>query len=597
MQVLLITTLAVALAAVTYLRFEAPASRAWMPMALRAVAWASLGTLVLNPSCAGRADRRAPIALLDASLSMTSVTGGWPAAVDSARAHGEVRWFGDARPGPDSLPDRGRSELAPALGAVAATGRRVMVVTDGELDDATDVPADLLRASGILLLPRPPIRDYAVTQVTAPDRITGGDTLRVTAEIRLSGAGSPDTAAVELSLGGRMLSRRVVRVEPGASVPVAFAVGTRGIPAGTHFLRVGLAGGRDAQPRDDSRMAMIEIAATPGVVLLSNPGDWDARFLYRTLREIAELPVKGYVRLDRDRWRAMDDLKEVPTDAVRAAARGADLLVVRGGSAGLDADIRARGVLRWPEADGDGGGDWYLAPTDGSPLATAFFGVAIDSLPPTAAGGAPLATSAGDWVGATARLGRHGTARPVLVGRQEGRRRSITIGIEGLWRWEFRGGPSAQAYRAMMASVVSWLLASPDSGGAAARVVRPVVEQGMPLVFARTADSATALPVTLEGPDGSRTDTLRFGGDGLASVWLPPGTYRYRLGGRGGSGVAAVDTWSREWLDRPAGISARPLPAAGPGERRAARDLPWLYLLMLLALAGEWLARRRLGFR
>ncbi len=596
MPVFLITTLAVALAAWTYLRHEAPAARAWVPMALRAVAWAAIGTLLLNPSCAGSADRRPPIVLLDGSLSMMSVRGGWQAAVDTARALGEVRWFGDTRPASDSTPNRGRSELAPALAAVAASGRRVVVVTDGELDDASDIPADLLRTSGVAVLARPVSRDFAVTQVGAPGRITAGDTLRVTAEVRLSGEGPPDSAVVELTLGSRVLARRGVRIAPGASVPVAFSIGSHGVPAGTHFLRVAVAGNRDAEPRDDGRLAAVEVAATPGVVVLANPGDWDARFLYRTLREVAELPVKGYVRLDADRWRAMDDLKEVSAGAVRAAARGADLLVVRGAGEGLDADTRARGVLRWPEGANGGGGDWYLAPTAGSPLAMAFFGVAIDSLPP-AAGAVPLVPAAGDWVGATAQLGRRGVGRPVLVGRQEGRRRTITIGIEGLWRWEFRGGPSAQAYRAMMASAISWLLASPDSGGAAAHVVRPVVEQGMPLVFARADDSTAALPVTLDGPAGSRTDTLRFGGDGLAPLWLAPGTYRYRLGGRGGSGVAAVDTWSREWLARPVTIASRPLPAGGSGERRSARDLPWLYLLLLLALTGEWLARRRLGFR
>ena len=119
----------------------------------------------------------------------------------------------------------------------------------------------------------------------------------------------------------------------------------------------------------------------------------------------------------------------------------------------------------------------------------------------------------------------------------------------------------------------------------------------MPLVFERAADSVAALPVTVDGPGGPRIDTLRFGGNGLAALWLPPGSYRYRLGGRGGSGMAAVDTWSREWIRQPPTVGARPIPLASPGERRSARDVPWWYLLLLVALAGEWLARRRLGLR
>jgi len=596
MSYLLIAVLSVALAALTYRRFEALASPAWAAMAFRAVVWGALGLLLLNPGCAGPADRLRPVVLLDGSLSMASSTDGWRAAVDTARALGEVRWFGDVRPATDSQPERGRSELAPALAAASASGRRVMVVTDGEVTDPGDIPTDLLRSSGIVLLPRPPIRDLAVTQVSAPARITAGDSLTVTADVRLDGTGSADSAVVELSLVGKLLGRRVVRVAPGASVPATFTVGSRGIPAGTHFLRAAIVGAADAEPRDDARLVAVLVSATPGVVLLANPGDWDARFLYRTLREVADLPVKGYVRLEADRWRGMDDLKEVPEAVVRAAARGADLLVLRGASAGLEADTRARGVLRWPEGTGDAAGDWYLTPTPGSPLAMAFFGVAAESLPP-ATGTVPLAPAATDWVGATAQLGRRGVARPVFVGHREGRRRILTVGIEGMWRWAFRGGPSAEAYRATFATAISWLLASPDSAGVAARLVRPVVDQGMPLVFVRLDDSLSALPVAIEGPGGARSDTLRFGGDGFASLWLLPGSYQFRLGGRGGAGVAAVDTWSREWLRQPVVVGRQPLPAAGSGARRSARDLPWLYLLLLLALAGEWVARRRLGLR
>ena len=82
--------------------------------------------------------------------------------------------------------------------------------------------------------------------------------------------------------------------------------------------------------------------------------------------------------------------------------------------------------------------------------------------------------------------------------------------------------------------------------------MRTVVEQGLPLVFERSRDSTTALAISFDGPNGVRQDTLRFGGDGRAMLWLPPGTYRYRMAGpRGGVGTVAVDTWSREWLARP----------------------------------------------
>ena len=593
---LLLIPLAASLAALTYLRLEPRGGRTWIPMLCRAAAWAGLGALLANPGCPGPVDSRKPLVLLDASLSMDAAPGRWRAASDTARALGDVRWFGDARPWTDSAPDRGRSELAGALASAASTGQRVVVVTDGELDDGGDLSTDLLAAAGVVLLPRPPVPDLAITEVSAPRRVTVGDTVTVTAELRLLGSSAPDSATVAVALGSRQLGRVRVGVAPGASVPVAISLDTKGIAAGTQVLRVAIIGAGDGEPRDDGRLVAVELAATPGVVLLAGPGDWDARFLFRTLREVADLPVKGYVRLEADRWRDMDGLREVGPGAVRAAAKSADLLVVRGNAEGTDASTGARGILRWPAGVSEGG-EWYVAPAPVSPVGMAFLGVPSESLPPVS-GSAPLVAGAGDWVGLTAREGRRGTPRPVLLGRQSGPRREVLVGAEGFWRWAFRGGPSGDVYRATIASSVSWLLAQPVTGAAAARAVRPVVDQGLPVVFERTADSTTSVAVSLDGPGGAREDTLRFDGGGRASLWLPPGVYRYRLAGPGGgAGTVAVDAWSREWMIRPASVQARPMPAAGPGERRTARAWPWLYALVLLALAGEWLARRRLGLR
>ena len=356
---LLLIPLAASLALLTYFRLEPSGPRTWIPMLSRVVAWAGLGALLANPSCPGTTDTRAPVVLLDASLSMTATPGQWRHASDTATALGRVRWFGDARPWTDSTPGRGRSDLGAALTAAVASGRRIVVVTDGELDGATDLPADLLASAGMVVLPRPVVRDLALTAVNAPARATVGDSLELSAELRLSGSGEPDSAVVAVTLGTRVLARTRVRLVPGGAVPVRLVTDTRGIPAGFHLLRVGLVGAADAEPRDDSRLVSVHLAATPGIVMLAGPGDWDARFLYRVLREVAELPVKGYVKLEADRWRDMDGLREVGPAAVRSAAKGADLLVVRGDADGMEAASSARGVLRWPDADaGAGGVSW-----------------------------------------------------------------------------------------------------------------------------------------------------------------------------------------------------------------------------------------------
>jgi hypothetical protein len=209
----------------------------------------------------------------------------------------------------------------------------------------------------------------------------------------------------------------------------------------------------------------------------------------------------------------------------------------------------------------------------------------------------PLEPGASDWIGLTAQLGRRGATRPAVLGRQEGRVRSVTVLADGLWRWAFRGGSSEQSYRTWVASTASWLLGGADSVRGVATPVRAVVQNGRPLVFEWTGTGpAAATPVAWSGPGGAGTDTLRFDGAGRASVYLPPGEYRYRLEG-GGGGVVAVEEYSDELLPAPVALTARGARVPRPEGRTAARDWLWLFGVAIAALALEWLARRRLGLR
>jgi len=587
---------AMALAAFTYLRLEPRGPRRWVPLAGRAVAWGGLAALLVNPGCAGSpsADRR--VVLLDASLSMRADTAAWRLAEDTARALGRVRWFGDERPWTDSISGRGRSDPASALAAAASVGRRVVLVTDGEFDNLDAVPADLLAAAEVVALPRPVRRDFAVTGVTAPGRVAAGDSLVVVVNLALLGTDSADSATVSVALDARVLAQRRLLLRPASDATVRLAASTRDLPAGVLLLAVRVSGADDQEVRDNARLVAVTIARTPGIVVIASPGDWDARFLYRTLRQVADLPVKGYVSLEPGRWREMGGLREVGAETVRSAVRGADLVVFRGDPQGSAWKTSARAVLRWPSGR-LGTGEWYVEPEPSSPVALAFLGVPPDSLPPVAAG-ADLEARPGDWLGLGARQGRRGPPRPLWIGRQVGSTREILVGADGFWRWVFRGGASADAYRALVAASVSWLLGAPESGQAAARPARAVVEQGMPLVFERGTDTLGALPIELQGAGPPIRDTLRFGGDGRALLWAGPGAYRYRLAGGGaGVGTVAVDTWSHEWIRHPALVASRPGTGLADATRRSARDLPWVYLLVIAAFGGEWLARRRLGLR
>jgi hypothetical protein len=348
-------------------------------------------------------------------------------------------------------------------------------------------------------------------------------------------------------------------------------------------------------------MHIVTVTRTPGVALLAAPGDWDSRFLYRTLRDVAQLPVRGFIKLQGERWRSMEDLSPVSIEQLWRAARGADLLILKGNPGNVSQGSAARGIWYWPSGERGAApiaGDWYLTAPEVSPIAGAFIGMPVDSFPP-ATRLVPLQPTATEWVGLTAQLGRRGAARPAVTGKVEGRVRSVTVAADGLWRWAFRGGSSEQSYRTWVATTASWLLAGADTVRGVAAPVRPVVQNGRPLLFEWTgAGPAIATPVVWSGPGvgGTRTDTLRFDGAGRAPVRLPPGEYRYRLAG-GGAGTVAVEQYSDELLPSPVTLAARTARASRPQGRTAARDWLWLFGIAVAGLSVEWLARRRLGLR
>ena len=599
MLITFVVLAAFGLAAFTYLSLERLGRRAWIPLACRAIAWSALGLLLVNVSCpVSRAPLR-PLVLLDASLSMGAAGARWAEAKDSAARWGEVRQFGDRRSSPDSTPTRGRSLLAPALLAASASDRPLIVVTDGEIEDVREVPPDLLTRSAIRLFPRASQPDLAITRVTGPSRVSEGDSIPLEVDVQPMAGNADDSAGVEVLSGANRLAFRTVRLRGQAGGRARIVVPSASLSSGDHLLRVALARSGDAEPRTDARLHLVTVAPTPGVVFLAAPADWDSRFLYRTLREVGQLPIRGYVRLNSDRWRSMTDLRPVSKDVVRRATRRADLLILKGGVTDLAEGTTARGIWSWPS--GEGGetqvpGDWYLSQADASPVAGAFLAQPVDSFPPSFLL-TPMETGPRDWVALYAQLGRRGPQRPAVFGRQEGRVRRVTVAVEGLWRWPFRGGSSEQSYRSWVAATTSWLLGGVDSARGVARPVQAVVPNGRPVTFEWLA-SGSAVPqaVVWSSSAGQRTDTLHFDGEGRAPVWLQPGEYRYRLSG-GGVGTVAVEQYSDELLPRPVTLTAHEGRDARSTARSTARDWLWLFGICILALSGEWLARRRLGLR
>lgn len=597
MRAFAVLVLATLLSVFTYLRLERLGARAWPAIAARSVAWAALGFLLLNLSCPRPPDRTRPLVLLDASLSMGQDSARWARARQLADSLGEVRFVGDERPAMDSMPDRGQSRLAPALTSAAAQDRAVVIVTDGEVDDALEIPPDVRRTLQIEVLPRPERPDWALVEVDGPARITAGDSLRFAVTVRRSGGMQRDTVAVELvAPNGRVLVRRRLRTA-GEVTRATLQAPSAGLPAGEHLLTVRLADAGDQEPRNDERWHHLVIAATPGVVLVASPADWDARFLFRTLSEVSALPVRGYVQLGTG-WRSMETLLPVADDAVRRAVRGADLLVLKGREVERAGEARARALWLWPSGAGQAAeqGDWYLGPTAVSPLTPAFAALPVDSFPP-AVQLTPVQPPQGGWVALMAQSGRRGAPRPAMTGVETGRRRTVTTAADGLWRWAFRGGSSEQGYRALVATTVSWLLGSPDSVRGAAVPVRRVLPSGRPVVFSWAGSGAArSVGLTWSRGDSTRADSLHFDGAGRAVVRLPVGAWRYRLDD-GASGIVAVEPYSDEFLPRPATLTAQAGAPPVTAGRASVRDWWWLFLLAVAALCVEWLLRRRMGLR
>ncbi len=599
MRVLLVLTLGLGLAGFTYLYLERLGRRGLVPLLCRAAAWTGLGLLLLNLSCPVAAPTRRPLVLLDGSLSLTAAGGHWRAARDSAARWGDVRVFGDERSGADTAPDRGRSLLAPALLAASALDRPVIVLTDGELEDVRDVPPDLLARTTVRVLQRTPVADVAITAVRGPSRITSGDSLVLEADVETLGAPAADSAVVALEDGNRRLARRTLRLGAARAGRVRLAASSAGLAPGDHVVQVVLVDQRDAEPRTDRRLHLVTVVPTPGIVLLAGPADWDARFLYRALKDVAQLPVRGYTRVEAERWRSMQDLSVVGADQVRQAARRADVVVLKGNVGGVAEGGPVRGVWRWPSGETPEGaptpGDWYLVPAGTSPLEGAFAGYPVDSFPP-AIQLIELRSPPADWIALSAQEGRRGPQWPAVVGRDLGRTREVTVLADGLWRWAFRGGSSEQSYRAWVAATLSWLLGGADTVQGVARPVRGVVSNGRPIVF-EWVGPGVAKPVAVQWTGGhAAADTLRFDGAGKATVWLPPGEYHYRLAA-GGAGTVAVEEYSDELLPRPVVVTSHEARASLTSATRSAREWPWLFALCVLGLAGEWFARRRLGLR
>ena len=584
----------------------------WGLALLRITGCAALLLLLWNPiSSRLLPDTTPPLVLLDASLSMAGHGGRWREALDSARglARGGIIWRFGARIAPfDSAPPSdGASQLGPAMAAAAARGGPVALVSDGNLDDVAAIAPDLLRRLRIVGLARPDFRDAFIVAVEGPQRIGASDTLHLKVSYGTSGkreeGRGKSKAVLTVSAEDKRLVSRDVSLPDSGIVSTEITLPSSLFPRpGWWALDVRLESAPDSEPRDDARLFVVEVNPAPSVVVLASPPDWDLRFLARTLADVARVPVTVFVQTERGRpaggqWRDAATLAPASSDKVKRALAGARLVVEGGDPAGFGRmpvpSSAAR--LRWPTTQGLEG-DWYVDPPPPSPFAAGLGGLAWDSLPPLVAV-SPASMDSATVVALTARLARRGQARPVVLLSERGAGRRIDIAAAGLYRWAFRGGASAEAYRALVAQMADWLLGEGEKeGGERVASKAMVVPNGLPVVWRWTGSGAPHdLAVALSATSGERRDTLRFDATGEANLLLPPAVYRYSLDGGSEHGMVAVETYSDEWRPGAPVLRSQPGTPAGRFATAGMRDHWWLFVLAIAAFTVEWAWRRRLG--
>ena len=571
---------------------------------LRALALGALLLLLFNPSRSRPGGASGPpLVLLDGSLSMAGVNGVWRAAVDSARrlAAGGLIWrFGDAVSAFDtSAPAAGRSRLAPALAAAAGRSGPVIVVSDGAITDSADLPVDLRRRARIVMLPRAPFVDAFVASIDGPRRVAVGDTVRLRVAYGTAGKGEEErgkgNAALVVRLGERRIASQPVTLPDSGTLVTEITLPASRFPLpGLQALEVRLDGVADAEARDDARWFVLDVSPQPTAVVLASPPGWEARFFTRTLSDVARVPVRQFVETEPDQWRDAVTLAPVTADAVRRMAAGARLVALIGAPDRLAPLRRRTGLIWWP-ATGTSAGDWYVDPPPASPLAGSLAGVTWDSLPPaTAVTEQP--TGAGASVLLTARLARRGPARPLVLVRDSAGSRAATVAGSGLWRWGFRGGRAAEAYRALVATLADWLLAERGSVTQRFEPVTPEAANGLPIEWRWLGSgSPQAIRVALQSDSTSVVESVHFDADGQAELRLPPGEYRWRAMDGPERGVVVVERYSDEWRPAPTQLAAQPGDPGGSRRIIAARDLWWLFAVALAAFIAEWVLRRRQG--
>ncbi len=566
-------------------------------VALRALAVLLAVALLLDAPLGAHGQARA-LTALDVSASWgQNGAGRYAEGVSRAKASaGDLVLFGDSlRDGaPPAQPSDAATRVGPAVDRASALGRPLRVITDGQLADPEALEA-LPAGSTVEVLPSAEAVDAAVRSLELPASASPGDSLELRALVASGAASVPAVAMTVRLADGTLLATAPL----GALAPwserewrVRLREPNR---RGAVVLHVIAAAAGDRQARNDTLTTVLEVRGGPTAVFVSTAPDEDARFALALMRGALAFGVRGFLRVAPGQWREEGTLARVEEAVVRDALSRSPIAVLHGDTALFGAPrALGHGALALVPPPGDDDGEYFTEQAGASPLAPALSGVPWDSLPPIAVGPAPVGTS---WSALSTRRARRFDERVVVAGYDAPRRIAV-LPVRGLWRWQFRGGRSADAFAALWGSVFDWLA----EGGAddrAALVASPWLREGEPVTWRRGAARDSLIRVTLrrDGAAAEAPTTLRFS-DALGVATSPPlaaGIWRATVAG--GTSVFAVNA-SAEWIPRRPVVSRTAVSGTLASEERpSVRDGWWWYALVLALLCVEWFMRRRVGLR
>jgi hypothetical protein len=639
---------AVAFAYFTYFRREPMGRGRVLLTGLRSAALILVLLLLIDPKlgATSRANRGNTRVVLDASLSMRPRAGdsaAWQRAIRAAQQNGGAGIIvaGDAARSitMDSLthitPDAGTSRMLPALQAAAEAGaQRVVLVTDGAIDDAQEVARWLPRLGIELDVERiessnPPNR--ALAELDAPSWAEAGKPLQLRVSVASRGLAPDQPVVVVVRQNGSEVARtQIATPSEGRLVSATLSFNASGPPEGG-LVRYDVAlETPDSIPDDDVRSAYVFVSEEPaGVAIISFLPDWEPRFLHPVLAQALGLPVRTFLRVPNGSYfRGGDGLEagtRVDEAAVRRALAQADLVVVHGVTENAPAwwrEIASRSarVILFPadalgepyEVSRGTDADWYVSSdVPASPIAGFLQGVNMGEIPPleTLFNASPPPNA---WTPLHAGRSRRGGRNPVLFAYEAGNRRlAVALGT-GYWRWAFRGGDSRELYTRLWGALAGWI--AQDHAQVAGAAIRPVdrtVARGEGMRWVTPGLAVDSLRVEITDGAGRTTSSVvrpQRGDTTITSV-LAPGHYRYSArafvdgnDAAQSSGPITVEAYSPEFMDATAdlsGLRSAPAALAGttPGAGRPLHAYIWPYIILILLLCAEWIFRRRWGLR